>query len=187
MNLLLTLTMFLIFYLSHYRSSHSCKLVVLIRIRYNVLTSDFWMNSLKKISRLSFDPKLRWVLYYSYIYLYIFKCSNFLRFIISINSPSHLLSLFIVCKLVVRAKIKYGIFLLYSIFRLRYKLNSILASCLRSIVEAIRCTPQISLEILCTYLSIVIRSRWLAGKFLLKIISNPHSELYTCFYNLNIS
>lgn len=127
------------------------------------------------------------MLHYNYIYLHISKCSNFLRFIVSTNSLSHLLSLFIFCKLVVRAKIKYSTFLLYSIFRLRYKLNSILASCLRSIVGAIRCTPQISLEILCTYLSIVIKSRWLAGKFLLKIISNPHSELYTCFYNLNIS
>jgi len=99
------------------------------------------------------------------------------------------LSLLTIFESVIRAKAEYGGTFFFSSASMMHqkKFNAVLASCLRFIVGAIRSTPLISLEVECGCPPMAIRSRWLVGKFLLKALSNPYSEIFKRFYDLSIS
>ena len=67
----------------------------------------------------------------------------------------------------------------------RNKLNALLTSCLRTAIGALQSMPNVCLEVECVSPPIEIRSRQLAGKFLLKHISSSYNSIFTSFLSLS--
>jgi hypothetical protein len=120
------------------------------------------------------DPKLRWVPHFKYLKSTISRWSNFLRATTGTNWGSHPSCLQTIFNAVIRSKADYGSFLFASAAHThRKKLNSVISSCLRTIIGSLSSTPLVSLEVECACPPIELRSRQLAGKFLLKCLSSP--------------
>jgi len=137
---------------------------------------------------LKLDPKLRWVPHFQYLKGIISRWSNFLRATAGTHWGSHPACLLKIFNAVIRSKADYGSFL-YSSASLshRKKLNSILLSCLRTTVGALSSSPLASLEVECACPPIELRSRRLAGKFLLKTLSSPNQSLFQMFVSIKSS
>lgn len=92
------------------------------------------------------------------------------------SHPSALILLF---NAVISPKIDYGFFFFASVLPpTENKLNALLCTCLRTVVGEIQSTFLASLEMECSCLPLDIRSHWLAGKCLFKIMGTPNSLLY---------
>jgi len=63
-------------------------------------------------------------------------------------------------------------------------LNSRQTSCLCIVIGALHSMPNMYLEVECVCPPIEIRFRQLAGKFLLKHVSNPHNSIFSLFLSL---
>lgn len=137
---------------------------------------------------LKLDPKLRWVLHFNYIRGLISRWSNFLRATAGSRWGSHPSCLLKIFNAVIRFKADYGSFFFASAsLSHRKKINSILSSCLRTIIGALRSSPLTSLEAECACSPIELRSRHLAGKFLLKCLSSPTHSLFEIFVSIKTS
>lgn len=137
---------------------------------------------------LKLDPKLRWVPHFQYLEGIVSRWSNFLRATAGTHWGSHPSCLLKIFNAVIRSKADYGSFL-YSSASLshRKKLNSILLSCLRTTVGALCSSPLASLEVECACPPIELRSRRLAGKFLLKTLSSYNQSLFQMFVSIKSS
>ena len=134
------------------------------------------------------DPKLRWVPHFQYLKGIISRWSNFLRATAGTNWGSHPSCLLKIFNAVIRSKADYGSFLYSSASHShRKKLNSILLSCLRTTVGALSSSPLASLEVECACPPIELRSRRLAGKFLLKTLSSSNQSLFQMFVSIQSS
>jgi ribonuclease HI len=141
-------------------------------------------NSVKYLG-LILDPKLRWVPHFNYLKCAISKWSNLLRALAGTWWGAHPSSLLLIFKSIIRSKVDYGSFLFTSASRTqRNKLNALLTSCLRTVIGAVRSAPNICLEVECVCPPLEIRARQLAGKFLLKHISNSHDSIFKMFLSL---
>lgn len=78
----------------------------------------------------------------------------------------------------------YGSFFSHPLSKFVGKNNTILASCLRSVIGALRSTPVVCLETECSCPPLEVRSKWIASKFLLKSMSNSFSSVSNLFYDL---
>lgn len=131
------------------------------------------------------DQKLRWVPHFNNLKCIISKWSNLLRALAGTWWGAHPSSLLLVYKSIIRSKVDYGSFLFSSASRShRNKLNAMLTSCLRTVIGAVRSAPNICLEVECGCPPIEIRSRQLAGKFLLKHISSSPNSICNKFSSL---
>ncbi|KAL4103296.1 hypothetical protein QTP88_018673 [Uroleucon formosanum] len=137
---------------------------------------------------LKLDPKLRWVPHFQYLKGLISRWSNFLRATAGTHWGSHPSCLLKIFNAAIRSKADYGSFLYSSASHThRKKLNSILTSCLRTTVGALSSSPLASLEVECACPPIELRSRRLAGKFLLKMLSSPNQSLFHMFVSIKSS
>jgi hypothetical protein len=128
---------------------------------------------------LKLDPKLRWVPHYQYLSGIISRWSNLFRATASTNWGSHPSCLLTIYYSVIRFKADYDSFLFaFASITHRKKLNSIMSSCLRTIIWAISSSPLASHEVECACLPLELRSRQLAGKFLLKCLLSNYHTLY---------
>lgn len=133
------------------------------------------------------DPKLRWFPHYQYLYGILSRWSNFLPATAGTSWGSHPSCLLKIFNSVIRAKFDYGSFLFSSdSLSHRIKLNSIISSCHRIIIGAFKSSPLPSLEIeiegACP--PIELKSRGLAGKFLLKCLSSPNHIVFLLFASM---
>ena len=136
---------------------------------------------------LKLDPKLRWIPHFRYLKGLISQWSNLLRATAGTSWGSHPSCLLTIFNSIIKSKADYGSFLFASAsLTHRKKLNSILSSCLRTIIGALNSSSIASLEVECACPPIELRSRRLAGKFLLKCLSSPNQTLYEMFVSTKI-
>jgi len=89
-------------------------------------------------------------------------------------------------KSIIRSKIEYGCFLFGSVASSnKKKLNSLQTSCLRTVLEALKSTPSLALNVEAACPPLHIRYRWLAGKFLLKCASSSSSRIIDLFRSVH--
>jgi len=122
---------------------------------------------------LKLDPKLRWVPHFQYLKGIISRWGL---------HPSCLQTIF---NAVIRSKADFDSFFFASAsLTHRKQLNSILSSCLRTIIGVTRSSPLVSLEVECACPPIELKSRRLAGKFLFKCLSSSNYTLYQMFVSI---
>lgn len=93
--------------------------------------------------------------------------------------------LLIIYKSVIRAKLDYDCFFTGpAVHTHRNKLNNLQISCLRSIISALKSTPSPAIEVEMACPPYDIRCRWLAGKLLLKCLTNRDPAIFNSFLDI---
>jgi len=130
-------------------------------------------------------PKLRWVPHFNYLNSLVTKWSNLFRALAGTWWGAHSSSLLLIFKSIIGSKVDYGSFLLVSASRTLQKLNSLLTSCLRTVIGVVFSMPNVCMEIELLCPPIEIRSQRLAIKFMLKYITNRQNSIFKSFLILS--
>lgn len=171
-----------------------CKAMIFTRRRYllslDITINDFPIPIVQNIKYLglTLDSKLRWAPHLQHLIKFTSLWANFLRSISNTWWGSHPSTLLIIYKAVIRSKLDYGCFLSGSASYSHWKkINNLQNSCLKSIIGALKSTPNAAVEIETACPPFNIRNRWLAGKFLLKNFSLRHSTIFNSFLDIYFS
>lgn len=180
---------------SYFSIAHNkCKAIIFTRRRFDycpdIIINDTIIPIVTNHTYLgiNLDSKLRWAPHINVLTKFCARWSNLLRSVANTWWGSHPTSLLTIYKSVIRSKLDYGCFFSgSSAFSHRSKLNQLQTSCIRSILGALKSTPLPILEVEAVCQPLNLRSKWLAGKFLLKDISNHHPNIYNIFIDVFFS
>ena len=168
-----------------------CKSVIFTRRRYldppNIYFDGFLLPFVDNATYLGIilDPKLRWLPHIVSLVSFGSRWANFLRAVTGTWWGSHPTTLLLIYKSIIRSKLEYGCFLFSSASSSNLKrLNKVQTSCLRNIMGYVRSTPLPGIEVESTCPPFNIRSRWLAGNFLLKSLSQANCAIFDTYYSL---
>ncbi|KAL4098867.1 hypothetical protein QTP88_023385 [Uroleucon formosanum] len=180
--------LFCLNYFKHSPNANCLKDLDSILRHLNVVETGNCNTSNIKYLGLTLDSKLRWAPHLQHLIKFTSLWANFLRSISNTWCGSHPSTLLIIYKAVRRSKLDYRCFLSGSASYSHWeKINNLQNSCLKSIIGALKSTPNAAVEIETYVPPFNIRNGWLAGKFLLKNFSFRYPTIFNSFLDIYFS